>query len=80
VEGNTENSVINKSTEISATFSRNISKTLIALIPDIKNNKNDSILMIIGLILQEQSFFTTRETFSQKYGQGLNSGNDKGNK
>jgi hypothetical protein len=33
VEGNTENSVINKSTEISATFSRNISKTLIALIP-----------------------------------------------
>jgi hypothetical protein len=35
--------------------------------------------MIIGPILQERSFFTTRETFSQKYGQGLNSGNEKGN-
>jgi hypothetical protein len=44
----------------------------------VKNKKNGSILMIIGPILQEQSSITTRETFSQKYGQGLNSGNDEG--
>jgi RNase adaptor protein for sRNA GlmZ degradation len=80
VEENTENSVMNKSTEMSTTFSRNISKTLIALIPRYKNNKNDSISMIIGSILQEHRLFTTRETLSQKYSQGLNSGNDNGNR
>jgi hypothetical protein len=63
-----------------AIFSRNISKILMAFIPKLKNNKNDSISMIVVPILQEQSFFTARETFNQKYGEGLNSGNEKGNR